>query len=33
MDIWDLLILDDISESDGDDDDIDLVDFTSSCDD
>lgn len=32
MDIWDLLILDDISESDGDDD-IDLVDHTSSCDD
>mgnify|MGYP001776994862 CR=1 FL=1 len=32
MDIWDLLILDDISESDGDDD-IDLVDYTSSCDD
>ena len=32
MDIWDLLILDDISESDGEDD-IDLVDYTSSCDD
>ena len=32
MDIWDLLILDDISESDGDDD-IDLVDYTSSRDD
>lgn len=32
MDIWDLLILDIISESD-EDDDIDLVDYTSSCDD
>lgn len=32
MDIWDLLILDVISDSDGDDD-IDLVDYTSSCDD
>ena len=30
MDIWDMLILDDINESDGDDD-IDLVDYTSSC--